>query len=92
MALNQIHPSGREDFEAMLRHLGRTSDFEADDGPDDIQAPSGAIGPIANTVAVRSLITAKSRTYLTGGLNKTYNGWPEWVNKVKDDIVNGLFD
>ena len=92
MALTYVPRSEREDFEEMLRDAGRAEDFEATDGPTDILAPPGTVGPRVSRIVVRCRRTSVERGYSSGGLSITTNGMPGWVNDVAADILGGAFD
>lgn len=91
MALSHVNRSEREDFEVMLRRLGRLGEFDATDGAVEILAPPWGRRPTIYTVIVKSLHTGKTRTYTSGG-SITNNGWAAWVNEVASDIEGGAFD
>jgi hypothetical protein len=75
----------------MLRQLSRADDFDASDGPTEILAPAGAIGPAVNHIVVKCRSTAIERSY-TAGSSVTSNGMSGWVNEVAADIRRGAFD
>ena len=92
MALPHAHESEHGDFEAMLKSLGRTGDFEAVYGTPKISAPPGAFGLAEIPVIVTCLPTGKSKNYTSGDSRSSNNDWPAWVNDVERDIKSGTFD